>query len=173
MIYEYKGKRPRIGQNAFIAPGAVLIGDIEIGDHASVWYNTVIRADSAPIRIGRNSNIQDNCTLHVDEGKPLVIGENVTVGHNAVVHGCTVEDDCLVGIHSTTLSGAIIRRGSIVGSNAVVPENKEVGPFQLVVGVPARVKKEFDESIVEIIRVPADIYIRKAKEFADLKRVDL
>lgn len=173
MIYEYKGKRPRIGADVFIAPGAVLIGDIEIGDRASVWYNTVVRADSAPIRIGRNSNIQDNCTLHVDEGKPLIIGENVTVGHNAVVHGCTVEDHCLLGIHSTTLSGAIIRRGSIVGSNAVVGENKEIGPLQLVVGVPARVQKEFDESIIEILQVPADIYMKKSAEFAELKRVDV
>ncbi|MFP4030677.1 MAG: gamma carbonic anhydrase family protein [Desulfococcaceae bacterium] len=172
MIYEYKGKRPEIGKNVFIAPGAVLIGDVQVGDNASVWYNTVVRADSAPIRIGRNSNVQDNCTLHVDEGKPCIIGENVTIGHNAVVHGCIVEDHCLIGIHSTTLSGAVIRRGSIVGSNAVVAENKEIGPFHLVVGVPARLKKEFDEGIIEVIQVPADIYLKKSAEFRELKRVD-
>lgn len=120
MIIEYKGKRPRIGKDAYIAPTAVVIGDVEIGDGSSFWFNTVIREDSDAIRIGRNTNIQDNCTIHIDDGKPAVIGDNLTVGHNAVVHGCTTEDHCLIGIHSTILNGAHIRRGSIVASNALV-----------------------------------------------------
>ena len=92
MIIEFKGKRPQIGKDVFIAPNAVVIGDVVIGDSSSIWFNTVVRGDSDAIRIGRNTNIQDNCTIHIDEGKPTIIGDNVTVDHNAVVHGCTIEE---------------------------------------------------------------------------------
>lgn len=172
MIYEFKGKRPRIGKNVFIAPTATVIGDVEIGDNSSVWYNTVVRGDSDTITIGRNTNVQDNCTLHVDEGKPAVIGDNVTIGHNAVVHGCRIEDNCLIGIHSTVLNDAHIKKGSIVASNAVVKEGQAVGPFHLVAGIPSTVKKEFSEDIVEVIQAPADIYVKKSAEFMDLKPID-
>ncbi|MEE4359731.1 MAG: gamma carbonic anhydrase family protein [Desulfococcaceae bacterium] len=163
MILEYKGQKPKIGNNVFIAPNATIIGNVEIGDNSSVWYNTVIRGDTDAIRIGKNSNIQDNSTLHADEGKPTIIGDNVTVGHNAVVHGCTVEDNCLIGIHSTVLNGAVIKKGSIVGSNAVVPEGKEFGPYQLLTGIPATLKKELSPDITDILQVPADIYIGLAE----------
>lgn len=169
MLIEYKGKRPRIGKNVFIAPNAVVIGDVVIGDGSSIWYNTVIRGDSDPIRIGRNTNIQDNCTVHIDEGKPAIIGDNVTVGHNAVLHGCTIEDFCLIGMNSTILNGASIRRGSIVASNALVLEGSTVGPFQLVAGVPAVVKKELPETIVDDLKKPADIYVEKGREFQSVK----
>jgi carbonic anhydrase/acetyltransferase-like protein (isoleucine patch superfamily) len=172
MIYDYKGMRPKIGQNVFIAPNATIIGSVEIGNNVSIWFNTVIRGDSAPIIIGNNSNIQDNCTIHVDEGKPAVIGENVTVGHNAVIHGCTVEDNCLIGIHATVLSGAHVKKGSIVGGNALVREGQTVGPYQMVTGVPALVKKEFSEDIVAVIQVPADIYVNKIRDFKHLKVID-
>lgn len=172
MIIEYKGKRPRIGRNVFIAPTAVVIGDVEIGDGSSVWFNTVIRGDSDAIRIGRNTNIQDNCTIHIDAGKPAVIGDNVTVGHNVVLHGCTVEDHCLIGIHSTVLNGAVIRRGSIIASNALVMEGKTVGPFHLVAGVPAALKKELPETIIEILQEPADIYVEKARTFQAARVVE-
>lgn len=164
MILEYKGLKPRIGKNVFIAPNATIIGNVEIGDNSGVWYNTVIRGDMDAIIIGKNTNIQDNSTLHADKGKPTVIGDNVTVGHNAVVHGCTVEDSCLIGIHSTVLNGAVIRKGSIVGSNAVVPEGREVGPYHLVTGIPASLKKELTPDIVDVLQVPADIYIGLAGE---------
>ncbi len=164
MILECKGHKPKIGKNVFIAANATIIGNVEIGDNSSVWYNTVIRGDTDAIVIGKNTNIQDNCTLHADEGKPAIIGDNVTVGHNAVVHGCTVEDSCLIGIHSTVLNGAIIRKGSIVGSNAVVPEGREVGPYHLVTGIPASLKKELTPDIVEVLQVPADVYCGLAGE---------
>ncbi len=164
MILECKGKKPVIGKNVFIALNATIIGNVEIGDNSSVWYNTVIRGDTDAIIIGKNTNIQDNCTLHADEGKPTVIGDNVTVGHNAVVHGCTVEDNCLIGIHSTVLNGAVIRKGSIVGSNAVVPEGREVGPFHLVTGIPASLKKELKPDIVDVLQVPANVYLGLAGE---------
>ncbi len=168
MILEYKRKKPVLGENVFIAPTAVVIGDVELGDNVSVWYGTVIRGDEAPIRIGKNSNIQDNSTIHADPGKPAIIGANVTVGHNAVVHGCTIEDNCLIGISSVVLNGAQIRTGSIVGAGAVVRENQEVGPRHLVAGTPAVLKKEMDEEIIEALEIPAHVYLKLASEHREI-----
>jgi carbonic anhydrase/acetyltransferase-like protein (isoleucine patch superfamily) len=141
MILDYKGQRPRIGKDVFIAPTAVVIGDVDIGDNASVWFGAVVRGDMAPIRIGPNTNIQDNATVHTDHGHPAIIGANVTVGHNAVVHGCTLDDDCLVGIGAVVLSGAHVSKGSVVAAGSVVRENQNVGPHHLVAGAPAVFKK--------------------------------
>ena len=126
MILPFGGKLPVIGENVYLAPTAVLIGDVVIGDGSSIWFGTVLRGDMAPIRVGRETNIQDNCTVHVDEGFPAVIGDRVSVGHNAVVHGCTVEDECLVGMGALVLTGALVRRGSVVAANAVVREGQQV-----------------------------------------------
>jgi len=142
MILDYNGKSPRIGANVFIAPTAAVIGDVEIGDNASIWFGAVVRADMAPIRIGAGTNIQDNATVHVDNGHPARIGANVTVGHNAVVHGCVVEDDCLIGIGAVVLSGAHIGRAAVVAAGAVVREGAKIGPRHLVAGAPAVFKKE-------------------------------
>ena len=149
MILEYEGHHPKIGQDVFIAPTAVVIGKVEIGDNSSIWYGTVVRGDRDVITIGKNVNIQDNCTLHTDPGQPVVIGDGVSVGHAAVVHGCTIEKQSLIGIQAVVLNGAVIREGSVVGSGAVVREGQQVGPFQLVTGVPAVVKKELDASILQ------------------------
>ncbi|UCG05442.1 MAG: gamma carbonic anhydrase family protein [Desulfobacterales bacterium] len=111
MILKYKDKKPVIGQNVFIAPTATIIGDVEIKDGASIWYGVVIRGDADKIRIGRNTNIQDNCTIHTDEGLPAIIGNRVSVGHNAVIHGCSIEDECLIGIHAVVLNGAKVMSG--------------------------------------------------------------
>ena len=116
MIVAYAGKTPQIGKNVFIAPNATVIGDVTIGDNASVWYGTVLRGDMEPITIGENTNIQDNCTIHTDYGCPTVIGRNVSVGHNAVVHGCTIEENCLVAINAVVLSGAYMETGSILAA---------------------------------------------------------
>jgi carbonic anhydrase/acetyltransferase-like protein (isoleucine patch superfamily) len=166
MILEYRGVHPRIGNNVFIAPTAVVIGDVEIRDNASIWYGTVVRGDRDTITIGENSNIQDNCTVHTDPGKPVFIGSGVSVGHGAVVHGCTIENDCLIGIKAAVLNGALVRQGSIVGSGAVVREGQAVGPFQLVAGVPAEPKKRLDETVVEEIRGTSRIYLTLAAEHA-------
>lgn len=172
MIMEYKGKQPKIGKDVYIAPSAVVIGDVEIGDGSSVWFNTVLRGDADAIRIGKNTNIQDNCTIHIDPGKPTIIGDHVTVGHNAVIHGCVIEDFCLIGIHSTILNGARILRGSIVASNALVKEGATVGPFHLVAGVPAQLKKELPETILKTLKEPADIYVEKARNFRAAKVIE-
>lgn len=148
MILEYEGHRPKVGKNVFIAPTAVVIGQVVIGDNSSIWYGTVIRGDREPITIGNNVNIQDNCTLHTDPGQPVLIGDGVSVGHAAVVHGCTIEQQSLIGIGAVVLNGAVVKKGSVVGSGAVVREGQQVGPLQLVAGVPATVKKELDASIL-------------------------
>ena len=154
---------PTIGRNVFLAPGVHLIGDVRIEDDASVWYNTVIRADLAPVHIGRGTNIQDGCVLHVDAGLPLVIGADVTVGHMAVVHACTIEDECLIGIQSTVLSGARIRRHSIVGAAALVGEGKEFSERRLLLGVPARaVRATSDAEIRNLILERAREYRQSA-----------
>jgi carbonic anhydrase/acetyltransferase-like protein (isoleucine patch superfamily) len=162
MILTYNNIKPRIGRNVFIAPTAVVIGDVHIGDNSSIWYGTVVRGDRDVIRIGRNTNIQDNCTLHTDPGKPLIIGSRVSVGHNAVVHGCTLEDDSLVGINSTVLNGAVIKKGSIIGSGAVVKEGQLIGPLQLAAGVPAVIKKDLAEDALEYIVKTSETYMMLA-----------
>jgi carbonic anhydrase/acetyltransferase-like protein (isoleucine patch superfamily) len=165
MIESFKGARPRIGRNVFIAPTAVVVGDVEIGDGASVWYGAVLRGDLAPIRIGRDTNIQDNCTVHVDAGYPARIGDSVVVGHNAVVHGCTIEDRCLIGIGAVVLSGALIRRGSIIAAGAVVLGQQTIGPLALAAGIPAQVRKSLPEETLHEIRTDAEIYLTLAMSY--------
>ncbi len=163
MILPFQDKSPVISPKAFIAPNATIIGDVEIADGASVWYGTVIRGDLAPIRIGADTNIQDNSTIHVDLNKPAIIGKNVTVGHNAIVHGCTVEENSLIGMNAVILSGACVKTGTIIAAGAVVKEGQTVGPFQLLAGMPATVKKEMSEDILEILKLPVDEYLELAK----------
>ena len=159
MIIEYKGKKPVIGNNVFIAPTAVIIGDVTLEDNASVWFGAVLRGDMAPITVGENANIQDNCTLHVDYDTPVVIGDNVTVGHNAVVHGCTVEDHSLIGIGATVLNNARIGKGAVVAAGSVVREGQVVEPWTLVAGIPAKLKKMLEELSPGEIRLPVKNYL--------------
>lgn len=167
VIMEYKGVTPRIGNNVFIAPTAVVIGNVSIGDRASIWYGTVVRGDRDAITIGDRTNIQDNCTVHTDPGKPVRIGSGVSIGHAAVVHGCTIENDCLIGIKAAVLNDAIIRQGSIVASGAVVREGQEIGPFQLVAGVPAEVKRALDDKTLVKIHRTVEIYTSLAADYSD------
>jgi carbonic anhydrase/acetyltransferase-like protein (isoleucine patch superfamily) len=170
MIMAYGGKTPKIGNNVFIAPTAAVIGDVEIADGASIWYGAVIRGDLASITIGADTNIQDNCTIHVDGGQPAVIGASVVVGHNAVVHGCTIEDLCLIGINAVVLNGAHIRRGSVVAAGAVVLEGQVVGPLELAAGLPARVRKQLPAAMADTIRHDAEIYLDLAREHDQLRQ---
>jgi carbonic anhydrase/acetyltransferase-like protein (isoleucine patch superfamily) len=163
MILAYKGKYPVIAPGVFIAPNATIIGDVDIARGANIWYGTVLRGDLAAIRIGVNTNIQDNCTIHTDLDKPAIIGDHVTVGHNAVVHGCTVENRCLIGMTAVILSGAYLKTGTIIAAGAIVKEGQVAGPFQMLAGVPARVKKELSNDILEILELPVDEYLELAK----------
>lgn len=163
-LIPYKGIMPRVAEDVFIADGAQVIGDVTIGPGSSIWYNVVIRADIAGVTIGRNCNIQDNTTIHVDRSMPCVIGDNVSVGHGAVVHGCRVEEGALIAIHATVLSGAVIGAGSIVGAGAVVGEKKLIPPRSLALGVPAKVVRELtDEDLARAARTTSN-YARLAQE---------
>ncbi|NUL06145.1 gamma carbonic anhydrase family protein [Streptomyces lunaelactis] len=158
------GRDPKVDPEAFTAPTSVVVGDVTLAAGSSVWYQTVLRADCGPITIGANSNIQDNCTVHVDPGFPVTVGERVSVGHNAVLHGCTVEDDVLVGMGATVLNGAHIGAGSLIAAQALVPQGMRVPPGSLVAGVPAKVKRELTEEELEGIKLNAAVYVDLAKE---------
>lgn len=165
MIIPYKGNYPVISKRAYIAPSAVIIGDVVIEDDASVWFGAILRGDLAQITIGSKTSVQDNCTLHVDVGCPLTIASNVIIGHNAVVHGCRVADNVLIGIHSTVLTKAVLHEGSVVAAGAVVSEGFEVGPRQLAAGVPATIKKTYDEERARIHAEKAGIYYQLLKDY--------
>ncbi len=136
-----------IDDSVFVATGAVITGDVTIGPGSSVWYNAVVRGDMEPITIGSNTNIQDLVVVHVDEGFPCVVGNKVGVGHSAILHGCTVEDECLIGMGSVLMNGVHVGTGSVIGAGAVVPEGVVISPNSLVMGVPARVVREVDPEL--------------------------
>ena len=165
MIKTYKNKIPHIGKDVFIAENAFIIGDAEIDNGCSIWFGAVIRADEDKIIIGKNTNIQDNCTLHVDKNKPVIIGENVTVGHNAVVHGCEIGDCSLIGMNSTILDGAKIGKNCVVGAGAVVTQNKTFPDNSLIMGIPAKAVGIVDFAAIESILLNAGHYAQKAKEY--------
>jgi carbonic anhydrase/acetyltransferase-like protein (isoleucine patch superfamily) len=152
------GRTPTIDPSAFVAPGARVVGGVTLSEGASVWYNAVLRADGDTIMIGVGSNLQDNVSVHVDSGHPVVIGENVSVGHNAVVHGCTIGDGSLIGMGAVVLNGAKIGSGCLVAGGAVVLEGSEIPDGSLVAGVPAKVRRELSDEEVAGIRRNAETY---------------
>lgn len=153
------GTAPVVAATAWVAPGAVLAGAVELGEGSSVWYGAVLRAERARISLGRGSNLQDGVVVHVDEGFDAVIGAGVSVGHNAVLHGCTIEDHALVGMNATVLNGAVVGTGSMVAAGAVVLEGTVVPPGSLVAGVPAKVRRELTEAERDGIRRNASSYL--------------
>lgn len=163
-LYEFKGKRPRITGGAWVAPSADLIGDVEVGVAATILFGVVIRADNSPIRIGSGSNIQDGSVLHSDDDVPLTIGSHVTVGHKAILHGCTIEDEVLVGMGSTILNHAVIGTGSLVGANALVTEGKVFPPGSLILGSPAKVVRPLTDAERASIRNSAASYVTRGAE---------
>lgn len=158
-IIEYKGKKPVIGERVFLAEGARLIGDVEIGDDSSVFYNSVIRADLAEIRIGKRTNIQDNVTIHLSTDVGVHVGNNVTVGHNAVLHACTIEDNVLVGMGAIVMDGSRIRKNSVVAAGSLVPQNKEYPEGSLIVGSPARVARQLTDDEIRKFNEGVEHYI--------------
>ncbi len=154
---------PRIDPTAFIAPTAVVMGDVTLGPRSSVWYGSVIRGDMAPIVIGADSNIQDGSVVHVDEGVPCTVGARVGVGHRVILHGCTVEDDSLVGMGSVLLNNVTIGRGSVVAAGAVIPEGMTVPPGSLVMGVPGRIVRPVDPGLAERIAGTWKHYVEQAR----------
>jgi len=162
-VFPFKGVWPTIADDVFIAPGAMIIGDVTVLEGASIWYNAVVRGDVAPIVIGRRTNIQDNCTLHVDADAPLTIGEECTVGHGAVLHGATVGHHVLIGMKAVVLSHARVGSGSIIGACALVAEHKTIPEGVLAIGIPAKVARPLTPAESEHIVSSADGYYERGK----------
>lgn len=144
MIQEFEGVLPKLDEKSYRADGSKVIGDVTMKEFSSIWYNTVVRGDVNRIEIGRYTNIQDNSVVHVADEHPTIVGDFVTVGHNAILHGCTIEDHCLIGMGATVLNGAVVGRGSIVAAGALVRENQIIPPNSLVVGMPGKVVKTIE-----------------------------
>ncbi len=165
-VLPYRDKRPVLGEGVFIAPGAFVIGEVEIGDGSSIWFNTVVRGDVNYIRIGKNTNIQDLSMVHVTTAKyPTFIGDNVTVGHRVMLHGCTIDNNCLIGMGAIILDGVRVGENSIVAAGSLLTQNKEFPPGVLIMGAPARVKRELTREEIEEIARLAEHYRRLASSY--------
>ena len=170
LIVSVAGHTPQIDPDAWIAPNASVIGQVSLAAGASVWYGATLRAEVEPIEIGEGSNIQDGVTVHVDPGFPCRVATGVTVGHNVVLHGCTVEQDSLVGMGAVVLNGAVIGAGSLVAAGAVVPQGMVVPPRSLVAGVPAKVREAASPALVEANRKNAEGYVAEAAAHAEANK---
>lgn len=171
MRIEISGHTPEIDETAWIAPNATVIGRVELAAEVSIWYSAVLRGDLEAISVGARTNIQDGCVLHADPGFPLTVGTGVSVGHNAILHGCTVEDDVLVGMGATVLNGAVIGAGSLIAANALIPERARIPPGSLVAGVPAKVRRELSEAELDRIRLNGAVYLHNMTNHRDAKLV--
>ena len=165
-LYEIDGVGPQLGEGAWAAPSADLIGDVRLGRRCSVWFGAVIRADNTPIVLGEETNFQDGAIGHSDPGAPLTLGARVTVGHQAILHGCTVEDEALIGMGARVLNGAVIAAQCIVGAGALVTEGKVFEPRSLIVGSPARAVRQLSEEQVALLKMSAAHYADKAAHYA-------
>jgi carbonic anhydrase/acetyltransferase-like protein (isoleucine patch superfamily) len=163
-LLPYRGVWPTIADDVFIAPGAQLIGDVRVEAGASIWYNAVLRADTAPIMIGARSNVQDNCVIHVDPGAPCHIGADCTIGHGAIVHGATLGQQVLVAMHATVLTGATVGDAVIIGAGALVSEGRAIEGGVIVVGVPGKIKRPLRDDERRRIQVNGAAYVALASE---------
>jgi carbonic anhydrase/acetyltransferase-like protein (isoleucine patch superfamily) len=171
-MYELDGVAPKLGAGAWVAESADVMGAVELGEHASVWFGAVIRGDTAHIKIGKNSNVQDGSVLHADDGVPLVIGADVTIGHQVMLHGCTIGDGSLIGIQAVVLNNAKIGKGCIVGAGSLVTEGKEFPDYSMIIGSPAKVVRQLDAATVEKLRMSAQHYVMNKDRFAKgLKKI--
>lgn len=171
MRIEVSGHRPDVHETAWLAPNATVIGKVKLEAQVSIWYNAVLRGDTELITVGERSNIQDGCVLHADPGFPTTVGAGVSVGHNAILHGCTVEDDCLIGMGATVLNGAVIGRGSLIAANALIPEGAQIPPGSLVAGVPGKVRRELTDEQQRGIELNAMAYLHYMSEHRSAKEL--
>jgi carbonic anhydrase/acetyltransferase-like protein (isoleucine patch superfamily) len=170
MIRTFRGLTPNVAPSAYVDPGAHLIGDVTIGARASVWPTATLRGDNEPIRIGEETNIQEGCILHTDKGFPVILGERVTVGHAAVIHGAIVEDDGLIGIGALILNGARVGRGAVVAAGTLVPEGMQVEPGMVVMGTPAKPRRPVTAEERERFREGVAHYADRARQFIEEAR---
>lgn len=165
MLISLDGRAPEVADDAWTAPTAVAIGAVTVGSQASLWFGAVARGDGDEIRIGARSNVQDNAVLHADPGFPALIGEDVTIGHNATVHGCTLEDRVIVGMGAIVMNGARVGSDSIVAAGTLVPEGVTIPPRSLVVGAPGKVRRELTDDELAKVRRNAEVYVEKAQTY--------
>jgi len=165
-LYSLGDVAPQLGMNAWAAPSADLIGDVRLGARASVWFGAVLRGDNTPLILGEETNFQDGAIGHSDPGFPLTIGARVTIGHQAILHGCTIDDDCLIGMGVRILNGAVIESGCIVGAGALITEGKRFESGSLIVGAPARVARQVTDEEKQLLRASAGHYAEKAQRYA-------
>jgi len=160
LLISVNNKKPKIGQRVFVAESAYVVGDVEVGDDSSIWFNAVIRAEAESIKIGSETSIQDCCVLHTDAGHKVIVGDRVTVGHGAILHGCQIASNCIIGIGARILNGAKVGEWCIIGSGAVVTEGSEVPAYSLALGVPARVVRSITEDDKKMIINSATAYLK-------------
>ena len=172
MIVAYNGKKPELDETVFVAPGAYLIGDVHIGAESTVWFNAVLRGDEGAISIGKRCSIQDNSTIHLYEEAPVVVEDEVTVGHNVILHGCKVGRRSIIGMGSTILDHAEIGEECIIGANTLIPSGKKIPPRSLVVGSPGKVVRELNDKDFELIQLSIDTYVQKGYEFREVFKKD-
>ncbi|USK75990.1 gamma carbonic anhydrase family protein [Peribacillus frigoritolerans] len=165
MIIPYNNKKPSIDDSVFVAPGAHLIGDISIGKNSTIWFNAVLRGDEDSITIGEKCSIQDNSTIHLFEGCPVVIENEVTVGHNVILHGCKIGKRSIIGMGSTILDNVEIGEECIVGANTLISSGKIIPPRSLVIGTPGKVVRRLNDKDLELIQLSIDTYVQKGKDF--------
>lgn len=165
MIIPYKGLEPQLHPSVYMAEGAKLIGDLRMGEESSVWFNAVLRADLAPIIIGKRCNIQDNVVGHVNTDQPLIVGDDVSVGHTAIIHGCSIGTGSLIGMGSILLNGADIGEYTLIGAGSVVTENSKIPPYTLALGTPAKVIRELTDADLERMSRTSLGYVTKGKEY--------
>lgn len=171
-LYELDGVAPQLGTGAWVADSAEVIGNVQLGENASIWFGAVLRGDNETMTIGRNSNVQDMSMLHSDPGSPLTIGENVTIGHQVMLHGCTIGDNSLIGIQAVVLNNAKIGRNSIVGAGSVVTEGKEFPDNSLIFGSPAKVMRTISDEDAARLRHGSEHYVQNAIRYAKgLKKI--
>ena len=165
MIHPFKGTKPEIDASALVVDSAQIIGDVKIGEESSVWFNAVIRGDVNFIRVGKRTNIQDGCVCHTDDGMPLTIGDNVTVGHMVILHSCTIGNNSLIGMGSTILNNAKIGNNCLVGANSLITEGKEFPDNSMIMGSPGKVVRELNEMEINLIKLSALHYVENMKRF--------
>ncbi|GAA0379639.1 gamma carbonic anhydrase family protein [Bacillus horti] len=165
MIYSIQGKNPSIHSSVYLAPGSRIIGDVHIAADSSIWFNAVLRGDEGAIRIGQRSNIQDNSTCHLYAGYPLMIGNDVTVGHNVIVHGCRIGNNCLIGMGSILLDDVEIGENCLIAAHTLIPPGKKIPPNSFVMGSPGKIVREVTEKDLAMIKEASQVYVENGKKF--------
>lgn len=165
-LYTLDGVKPKLADDAWVAPTADVMGNVELGPQSSIWFGAVLRGDNDLIKIGAQSNIQDNSVLHTDQGMPLTLGQGVTVGHKVMLHGCTIGNNCLIGIGATILNGVTIGDNCIIGAHALITEGKTIPDNSMVIGAPGKVVKTLSEAQIGMLKLNAQVYVTNAKRFA-------